>query len=110
MNLAEVGRLDFEEVSPEKYSCLFLALDALELGGGAPAALNGANEEVVAAYLNGAFPFLNISEMLHRVMAGLKAVLASNEAPPCLARIDTVDDALAADRWGREAAQRLIAN
>ncbi|MCZ6552683.1 MAG: 1-deoxy-D-xylulose-5-phosphate reductoisomerase [SAR324 cluster bacterium] len=110
LNLAEVGRLDFEEVSPEKYGCLFLALDALELGGGAPAALNGANEEVVAAYLNGAFPFLNISEMLHRVMAELKAVLASNEAPPCLARIDTVDDALAADRWGREAAQRLVAN
>jgi 1-deoxy-D-xylulose-5-phosphate reductoisomerase len=110
LNLAQVGRLDFEEVPAAKFPCLFLALEALELGGGAPAALNGANEVVVAAYLERAFPFTRIPRILRGVMDRLSAALASAAAPACLSTIRTVNDAIAADCWGRDAAAALIAN
>ncbi len=127
LNLAQVGRLDFEEVQERKYPCLFLALRALKRGGGAPAALNGANEEVVDAYLSGAFPFLRIAGILKQVMARLETATAgrsariapaanphgagphsANGASP-LREVRSVADALSADRWGREQARDLIA-
>jgi len=107
LNLAEVGRLDFEDVSPDKYGCLYLALEALELGGGAPAALNGANEAVVGAYLKGAFAFAEIHRILSRVMGRLRGALAPRRdggAPSWLGAVRSVDDAIAADRWGRDCA------
>ena len=110
LNLAQVGRLEFEEVSAERYPALFLALEALARGGGAPAVLNGANEAVVAAYLAQEFPFPEIAGILGQVMTALDDALRRPEAPPCLARLRTVDDALAADRWGRETAQSFLGN
>jgi 1-deoxy-D-xylulose-5-phosphate reductoisomerase len=108
LNLAEVGRLDFEEVAEEKYPCLFLALRALQRGGGAPAVLNGANEAIVAAYLARDFAFTEIAGILRKVMGLLERTLERPEAPACLARVRTVEDALAADGWGREAAQSFL--
>jgi len=110
LDLVQVGRLDFESVPETKYPCLFLALEALELGGGAPAALNGANETVVAAYLDRAFPFTSIPRILREVLGRLRAELAASTAPECLGSVRTVQDAIGADRWGREAAKALIAN
>ncbi|HUJ76164.1 MAG TPA: 1-deoxy-D-xylulose-5-phosphate reductoisomerase, partial [bacterium] len=108
LSLAQVGRLDFEEVSEGRYPCLFLALRALRMGGGAPAVLNGANEEVVAAYLANAFPFTEIAGILKQVMARMEEALSSPASPPYLSAIRSVDDALAADAWGRRAAAPFI--
>ncbi|HEX7927333.1 MAG TPA: 1-deoxy-D-xylulose-5-phosphate reductoisomerase [bacterium] len=108
LNLAQVGKLEFQEVTEGRYPCLYLALRALKLGGGAPAVLNGANEEVVAAYLDGAFPFLDIAGILKRVMSQLEAALEQADAPAALRGIRTVDDAIAADEWGRTQARPLI--
>jgi 1-deoxy-D-xylulose-5-phosphate reductoisomerase len=108
LNLVQVGKLEFQEVTEGRYPCLTLALRALQRGGGAPAALNGANEAVVAAYLDGAFPFLTIAGILKDVMVQLESTLAQRSAPPHLAAIRTVDDAIAADEWGRIAARPLI--
>jgi 1-deoxy-D-xylulose-5-phosphate reductoisomerase len=108
LNLAQVGKLEFQEVTEGRYPCLYLALRALKLGGGAPAVLNGANEEVVAAYLDGAFPFLNIAGILKRVMAQLETALEQANSPAHLGTIRTVDDAVAADEWGRSQARPLI--
>jgi 1-deoxy-D-xylulose-5-phosphate reductoisomerase len=113
LNLAQVGRLEFQEAAEGRYPCLDLALRSLQLGGGAPAALNGANEAVVAAYLAGAFPFLDIAGILKRTMAKLEQTLERRSAPPCLAppfltEVRSVDDAIAADDWGRAAAGPLI--
>jgi 1-deoxy-D-xylulose-5-phosphate reductoisomerase len=104
LNLTEAGRLDFEEVPERKYPCLFLALDALRRGGSAPAALNGANEEIVAAYLDGAFPFPRIAGILKDVMSRFDG--AESSVPR---EVRTIADALAADGWGREQARTLIA-
>ncbi len=109
LNLGQVGRLDFQPVAEEKFPCLFLALEALRLGGGAPAALNGANEAVVAAFLRDAFHFTEIAAILGEVMVSLKAALAEREPLSCLQAVSTVSDALEADQWGREAATRIIA-
>jgi 1-deoxy-D-xylulose-5-phosphate reductoisomerase len=110
LNLAEVGRLEFEAVDAEKYPCLELALHALALGGGAPAALNGANEEVVAAYLQDAFHFTEIAVILTTAMAQLEKCMAQPEAPSCLRAINSVEDAIAADQWGRDTAHSIIQN
>ncbi len=113
LNLAEVGKLEFSDVSEERHPCLFLALRALRHGGGAPAALNGANEVVVAAFLADAFHFTEIAVILRSVMEALEKALGkapeNPESEGFLKRITSVDDAIAADGWGRETAQNLIA-
>jgi 1-deoxy-D-xylulose-5-phosphate reductoisomerase len=108
LNLAQVGTLEFQDVSEGRYPCLYLALRALKLGGGAPAVLNGANEAVVAAYLEGAFPFLSIAGILKHVMTILEAALAQPDAPAFLRSIRSVEDALSADAFGRQTALPLI--
>ncbi len=107
LSLTQAGRLDFEEVPENRYPCLFLALRALRKGGGAPAALNGANEAVVAAYLRHAFAFNQIAGILKEVMTALDESLQKGDTP-CLGTVRTVEDALAADAWGRSAAAACI--
>ena len=109
LDLAQVGRLDFEPVSRRRFPALFLALRALELGGGAPAVLNGANEAAVAGYLDGGFSFLRIAAILKEVLANLETHLRHGDCPAYLGSVGSVDDAIAADRWGRDRAEQLIA-
>ncbi|HEX9844473.1 MAG TPA: hypothetical protein VGC20_17065, partial [bacterium] len=78
-------------------------------GGGMPAALNGANEVVVQAYLEDAFSFPQIAGILKRVMDRLAARRNSADVPACLRRIATVDDAVDADRMGRQLAAAELA-
>jgi 1-deoxy-D-xylulose-5-phosphate reductoisomerase len=108
LNLAEVGKLDFEHVNEAKYPCLGLALGALAVGGCAPAVLNGANEEVVAAYLAGAFQFTEIAAILAGVMSRLDSTMGQPDAPECLGAITTVEGAILADQWGRKMAKSLF--
>ncbi|MDH4120359.1 MAG: 1-deoxy-D-xylulose-5-phosphate reductoisomerase [Deltaproteobacteria bacterium] len=108
LDLAQMGSLRFQPVDPAKYPCLGLAVAALTRGGGAPAVLNGANEVVVAAYLEGRFHFSRIAGILTQVMEGLAQEVSRPQAPPFLTQISGVDDALAADQWGRQAATGLL--
>ena len=108
LELGQVGRLDFQPVEQERYPCLSLALGALAMGGCAPAVLNGANEEVVAEYLNDAFHFTEIAVILEEVMAHLERTLEQPGTPACLGAIASVDDAILADQWGRDAAKAII--
>ena len=108
LELAQVGRLDFAAVEARRYPALGLAMEALNLGGGAPAVLNGANEEVVGAYLADGFPFLDISRILTEVMGHLRHTWSTPTAPGYLKAVLAVEDALAADAWGRNAARQCI--
>ncbi|MDH4225492.1 MAG: 1-deoxy-D-xylulose-5-phosphate reductoisomerase, partial [Deltaproteobacteria bacterium] len=83
-------------------------VEALRTGGGAPAVLNGANEEVVAGYLNGKFPFLVITDILSQVMKELDKAASRPDAPPWLRQVGSIQDAIAADGWGRQAAAAVI--
>ncbi|MCP3729100.1 1-deoxy-D-xylulose-5-phosphate reductoisomerase [Sphingomonas sp. MG17] len=64
LDLATIGRLDFEAPDYERFPCLKLAREALAAGGARPAVLNAANEVAVAAFLDGRAAFLEIAAIV----------------------------------------------
>lgn len=68
LDLAALGRLEFEAPDPVRFPALRLAREALEAGGGAPCVLNAANEVAVAAYLEGRLGFLDIAAVVDHVL------------------------------------------
>jgi 1-deoxy-D-xylulose-5-phosphate reductoisomerase len=91
------GPLEFEPPDREAFPCLGLAYAAGRRGGLAPAVLNAANEEAVAAFLAGRIAWVSIAEVLD-------AVLSRHDGGDA----DGVEAVIAADRQGREAARREI--
>jgi 1-deoxy-D-xylulose-5-phosphate reductoisomerase len=61
---ASLSRLDFEAPDLEAFPCLSLAYHAGRTGGTAPAALNGANEVAVAAFLKGRIRWADIAKVI----------------------------------------------
>jgi 1-deoxy-D-xylulose-5-phosphate reductoisomerase len=92
-NLAEIGRLDFEEPDPVRFPALNLARRAGEVGGTLPAVLNAANEIAVDAFCAGEISFTEITSTVSRTMDAHDWV-----SEP------TLDEILSADQWAREAA------
>jgi 1-deoxy-D-xylulose-5-phosphate reductoisomerase len=90
-------RLDFQAPDHDAFPCLGLAYEAGRRGGTAPAVLNAANEEVVAAFLAGRIRWVAIPDVLN-------AVLARHDG----GRADGVDAVIDADRRGRDAAKQEI--
>ena len=68
LNLVEIGKLHFEEMDLERFRALQLAYDAGRAGGSMTTVLNAANEEAVALFLNGDIRFIQIEELIERVM------------------------------------------
>jgi 1-deoxy-D-xylulose-5-phosphate reductoisomerase len=68
------------------------------MGGTAPAVLNAADEVAVDAFLEGRISFPDIS----RVIA---TTLQAHE----LRKVDSLEAAMAADRWAREHAKNVMA-
>ena len=101
LDLAALGKLSFEEPDLVRFPCLGLAYEALRGGEAAPAALNAANEEAVAAFLAGAVP-------LPAIAAVDAAVLEDFLARPAAALRD-LDDVLEVDAWARRAARERLA-
>jgi 1-deoxy-D-xylulose-5-phosphate reductoisomerase len=64
LDLTRVGSLSFEEPDTDRFPCLSLARQALEVGDCAPAILNAANEVAVAAFLAGQIRFTRIPELI----------------------------------------------
>ena len=108
LNLCEFGSLHFENPDPVRYPCFSLALAALRQGGAAPAVLNGGNEAVVEAFLDEELHFSHIASYLQRLMSHLECWRQKPECPNYLQYINSVDDALAADRWGRSKLRQLL--
>ncbi|MBK9326430.1 MAG: 1-deoxy-D-xylulose-5-phosphate reductoisomerase [Hydrogenophilales bacterium] len=98
LDLARIGTLTFENPDLRRFPCLGLAYQALAAGGAAPAILNAANEEVVAAFLDRRIPYLSIAATLDGVLQRLSGQPA-----------DSLDDLMAADGLARVAARELIA-
>lgn len=69
LDLAAIGRLDFEAADPVRFPALALARAALEAGGARPAILNAANEIAVAAFLKGRIGFLEIAAIVADTLA-----------------------------------------
>ncbi|MGR4864119.1 1-deoxy-D-xylulose-5-phosphate reductoisomerase [Caulobacter sp. LARHSG274] len=61
LDLAAYGQLTFEAPDLDRFPSIAIAREALRLGGGAPAAMNAANEVAVAAFLDRQIGFLDIA-------------------------------------------------
>ena len=72
LDLFKVGTLTFEKPDTDTFRCLQLCIDAINEGGLAPAAVNGANEEAVALFLSGKIGFLQIGELVEKALLGVK--------------------------------------
>ena len=97
LDLASIGNLTFEEPDFERFPCLKLAMDAMEMGQTMPAVLNAANEIAVQAFLDELIPYKDISEIITSVM--------QNHNPVSLKELQ---DVLDADRWAREETKKMI--
>ena len=73
-----------------------------------PAVLNGANEAVVESYLKGHLHFVEIAKLLQDVMSGYQSISQKPDCPSYLIDIQTLEDAVKADQWGREEAQQRM--
>ena len=97
LELTQLSGLRFFEPDLEQFPCLGLAIRAAEMGGSAFAALNGANETAVSAYLEDHLPFSDIPRVIAEVLEQ-HAVVAH----------PTLDEILAADSWSRKTAAQMV--
>src|SRR6185312_11402873 len=91
--------LTFEAPDPKRFPAYRLAYRALETGGTAPAALSGADEAAVAAFLEGRCRFTDIARICGEVLDA--------HVP---ARLESIEQASAASDGGRIAAHRRLAS
>ena len=98
LDLARAGKLEFETLDHGRFPCVQLAYDALKRGGTAPAVLNAANEEAVAAFLDRRLDFLKIPALIERVLAQAEIRDTSSLA-----------EITAADEFGRRCAREFVA-
>ncbi|GAB4525505.1 MAG: 1-deoxy-D-xylulose-5-phosphate reductoisomerase [Roseibium sp.] len=71
LDLSEIATLTFEAPDMDRFPALRIALDAMKAGGGAPAAVNAADEVAVEAFLRGRAGFLDIPDAIEAVLDGL---------------------------------------
>ncbi len=93
LELTKIGQLTFKKPYFNKFPCIKLAYQALELGGTMPAVLNGANEIAVNAFLNNQIGFQAIPLIIQNTMREHKPKY----------NLD-INDILDADYWAREKA------
>lgn len=68
LDLASIGKLTFEPADFARFPCLALSYEALRAAGSAPAVMNAANEEAVAAFLAERLRFDQIPQLVQEVM------------------------------------------
>ena len=68
LSLAQIGKLNFEEMDYTRYHALKLAIDAGRAGGTMTTVLNAANEAAVSLFLQQKIGFLTIDELIERAM------------------------------------------
>ena len=98
LDLTTCGALTFAKPDLKNFPCLALAMDCGKRGGTACPAMNGANEEAVALFLDDKIGFYDIYEL----------VAGAVEAVPFLEN-PTLEEILEADRLAREAVRHLAA-
>ncbi|RKJ40693.1 1-deoxy-D-xylulose-5-phosphate reductoisomerase [Acutalibacter sp. 1XD8-33] len=91
LDLFALGKLTFYPPEREAFPCLDIAVEALKRGGLVPAAVNGANEQAVGAFLRGEIGFLEIPALVEEASVRQKA-----DSPVSLEAV------LEADRAARE--------
>lgn len=97
VDLAKVGRLDFEKPDLERFPLLALGLDAGRRGGSCPAEFNAANEMAVGLFLAGKIPFGGMAVVVGAAMEG------AGNCP-----LDSLDDVIRAHDRARKAVMDFV--
>ena len=97
LDLTTCGALTFAHPDMDAFPCLALARKCAAMGGTACPAMNGANEEAVALFLNDEIGFYDIYDLVSKAV----------EVVPFIAE-PTLDEILEADRLAREAVRRFM--
>ncbi|QWD27330.1 1-deoxy-D-xylulose-5-phosphate reductoisomerase [Polynucleobacter paneuropaeus] len=97
LSLTQQAALNFMEPDLQHFPCLSLAFQAGKQGGTAPVILNAANEIAVAAFLDNALQYLQIPEVVERVL---------NTTPPSTP--SSLEDILEVDAKSRMLATDVI--
>jgi len=96
LDLAGLGRLEFEPVDPARFPLFGVAREAATAGGLAPAVLNAADEEAVRLFHEGRISLGELVDLCTRVV----------EARPS-GEADSLGAIEQADRWAREEVRRV---
>lgn len=99
LDLLTCGALTFSEPDYDTFPCLGMAMEAAKKGGTACVALNGANEEAVAAYLRDEIGFYDISDSIRYALDTVPFV----DEP-------TLEQILETDRMARQAAREYFSS
>ncbi len=91
LDLTKLGTLTFYKPDYETFRCMDICREAITRGGLYPAMANSANEQANLMFRKGEIGFLEIAELVERVM---------NDAPKCTSY--TVDDVYEVDKLARE--------
>jgi 1-deoxy-D-xylulose-5-phosphate reductoisomerase len=97
VSLAQMATLTFEKPDLSVFRCLGLAYEALAAGGTAPAVMNAANEEAVAAFLKETITFAQIADVVAETLTRHRVV-----------QNPTLEDLMAADLEGRALAAGFL--
>lgn len=98
LSLAEIGTLRFASPDIDRFPALALARQSGDAGGTYPTVLSGADEEAVAAFLDGRLRFLQITDVVRRVL--------DRHRPLSPLSLEAIAEA---DAWARTTARHLIA-
>lgn len=99
LDLFNVGSLNFEKPDREVFRCLDIAYEALNEGKSAPIIMNGANEELVEMFLQGAIKFTDIQRYLLKVMERQKFYAPSS-----------IEDIIQIDKEARAYVREIVRN
>ncbi len=97
LSLTDIGTLTFQKPDTDTFRCLPLCIEAINQGGLAPTAVNGANEEAVRLFLEGKIKFLKIAELVEKALQTVNNKKDFN-----------LDDILATDKIAREMVKSSI--
>lgn len=68
MNLWEIGKFSFYQPDYKTFRCLALGIEAIKIGGVAPAVVNAANEVAVELFLQEKIKFLEIPQLVESAL------------------------------------------
>jgi len=97
LNLNEIPALTFFEPDEDKFECLKLAYEVMEMGGSYPVVLNASNEVAVELFLKGKIRFTHIPYLIKQALDKNKN---HNELD--------IDNILAIDKWSRESVSSSV--
>ena len=96
LDLFKIGTLTFQKPDYETFRCLPLCIKAINEGGLAPTAVNGANEEAVRLFLEGKIKFLQIADLVEKALENV-----NNK------KVFSLEDILETDKQARELVRKL---